>query len=59
MNNKCMVFNVLSKTTREQGSKFVHMTYVGSSSNCTARNLSYEAMTSDEMEMARKRCKEE
>ena len=32
MNNKCTVFNVLSKTTREQGSKFVHMRYVGSSS---------------------------
>ena len=32
MNNKCTVFNVLSKTAKEQGSKFVHLTYVGSSS---------------------------
>ena len=32
MNNKCTMFNILSKTTREQGSKFVHMTCVGSSS---------------------------
>ena len=31
----------------------------GCRSICTARNQSYEAMTSDEMEMARKSCKEE